>query len=174
MISNLLKQLIFIVLIILLILICKSYIKHNLHDKKFTSKDVTVIDGDSLVLSELKVRLKGIDAPEYNQECNKTNGEIWKCGKAAKAYLVGLISEQEVSCTDEGKDIYGRQLSYCYVGNLNLNKEMLRSGHAIVYDRFDLLLSLEEAKARFNNIGIWDTEFEEPKVWKKGEVINKN
>ena len=40
---------------------------------------VRVIDGDSLTVDGVEVRLFGIDAPEYYQTCTRENGP-WNCG----------------------------------------------------------------------------------------------
>ena len=39
-------------------------------------------DGDSLMVGDTEVRLFGIDAPEWDQSCQK-NGTDWSCGAAA-------------------------------------------------------------------------------------------
>ena len=45
------------------------YIGHDLHERRFIGTQVRVIDGDTIVLSELRIRLQGIDSPELTQEC---------------------------------------------------------------------------------------------------------
>ena len=51
---------------------------------------VEVIDGDSLVLAGRQIRLVGIDAPEYDQTCDRA-GQSWACGAEAKAQLAELV-----------------------------------------------------------------------------------
>ena len=35
----------------------------------FAAENVYVVDGDSLEMGEVRIRLEGIDAPEYYQDC---------------------------------------------------------------------------------------------------------
>ena len=45
-----------------------------------------VIDGDTIAISGMKVRLSGIDTPERKQTCRKA-GVTWKCGYEATETL---------------------------------------------------------------------------------------
>ena len=125
-IKNYIKYPTFIGIFLSIILVTQYYIGHDLHEKRFIGTQVRVIDGDTIVLSELRIRLQGIDAPEMTQECrDKKSIKVYKCGETAKEYLIKLIETREVACTDEGLDKYRRQLAYCYVGDINLNREMV-------------------------------------------------
>ena len=100
----------------------------------------TVIDGDTITIKNAKIRFSGIDAPEKNyrgqtQFCRGPKG-VWACGKKASSKLKKLINGQEVQCTNEGKDKYGRTLSICYANGLDLQAEMVRSGMAVAYLRY--------------------------------------
>src|SRR5436305_1573118 len=44
---------------------------------------VRVIDGDTLVVNDTRVRLEGIDAPEAGQTCKRKWIGWWSCGTAA-------------------------------------------------------------------------------------------
>lgn len=57
-----------------------------------------VNDGDSITLGSTRVRLRGIDAPEYSQLCTK-DGADYACGKLAREALVRLAAGKAVSCT---------------------------------------------------------------------------
>ena len=50
-----------------------------------------VIDGDSLDVAEVRVRLYGIDAPEAGQLCRR-GGQSWACGAEAGKALVSAIA----------------------------------------------------------------------------------
>lgn len=52
------------------------------------------VDGDSLEIGSRRIRLMGIDAPEYDQFCKKNNGELYPCGQLAADYLKTLIAEK--------------------------------------------------------------------------------
>ena len=46
-----------------------------------------VVDGDTLVVGDVKIRLEGIDAPETDQICLDRNTRKWPCGAAARDHL---------------------------------------------------------------------------------------
>lgn len=161
----------FIGIFLSIVLVMQYYSSHEIHERKFISTQVRVIDGDTIILGELRIRLQGIDAPELGQECrDKQTMYAYKCGKMAKEYLIKLIDNQEVACTDEGIDKYKRQLAYCYVGDINLNREMVKTGNALAYSKYDLFFIKEEIQAKWNKEGIWGSEFEKPEAFRK----NKN
>jgi endonuclease YncB( thermonuclease family) len=143
------------------------YINNNPELKEFNNKDVRVIDGDSLALGELRIRMQGIDAPELKQECkNNESQQLYKCGQVSKSYLTSLIAGQDVKCSNQGLDRYKRQLAYCYVGEVNLNQEMVRSGNALAYIKYDESFIKEEQEAKSNKAGIWSSKFKIPEKWR--------
>jgi len=91
-----------------------------------------VIDGDTLAIGETRVRLFGIDAPERGQPC-RAGGD---CGARAQAHLDELIAGRAVSCREEDVDRYGRVVATCYAGETELNRAMVRAGHALPYVEF--------------------------------------
>src|SRR5207237_1182174 len=46
-----------------------------------------VVDGDSLEVAGYRIRLFGIDAPEWRQECTDASGASYACGRAAARAL---------------------------------------------------------------------------------------
>ncbi|GGE30135.1 hypothetical protein GCM10011571_35410 [Marinithermofilum abyssi] len=96
-----------------------------------------VVDGDTInltnpVLGTDKVRLLSIDAPETNY--NGQNQNPW--GTNAKEYLQQLLppgTTITIETDTEETDAYGRLLAHIWKGNLDVNKEMLRQGHAVTY-----------------------------------------
>lgn len=134
----------------------------------FVGTEVRVVDGDTIVLDGLKIRLQGIDAPESKQTCiRKISREVWPCGTAATEKLTSLIVNQEIKCTDEGKDKYQRQLSYCHAGKINLNSTMVRQGYAVSYTRYDMSFILDELYAKWCKYGIWSSDFVRSSDWRK-------
>lgn len=91
-----------------------------------------VIDGDTLAIDGTRVRLFGIDAPERGQPC-RGGGD---CGAEASAYLVRLIAGRTVRCTQEDIDQYGRMVGTCFAGSTDLNRALVRAGHAVPYLEF--------------------------------------
>lgn len=91
-----------------------------------------VIDGDTLAIGATRVRLFGIDAPERGQPC-RSGGD---CGEDATTHLVRLIEGRAVRCVQEDVDQYGRVVATCFVGDTDLNRAMVRAGHAVPYLEF--------------------------------------
>ena len=90
-----------------------------------------------------------------------------RCGEIAKQKLIELIGDNKVRCTDEGKDRYRRQVSYCYVGDMNINREMVHEG--VACSRYDKSFVLDELYAKELKKGIWGGKFERPEEWRKRE-----
>lgn len=116
------------------------------------------IDGDSLKVAGLEIRLKGIDAPELAQWCQNRVGRDYACGVEAKAWLRSRLRTGAVICAIEGKDRYGRLLGLCRRGNELLNATMVREGKAVDYGDFPT----EEEEARRTGAGLWSGRFVMP------------
>ena len=87
--------------------------------------------------------------------------------RAATVKLKELINNQEVRCSDEGKDRYGRTLGICYVGEIDLQAEMVKSGMAVAYLKYSRRYEEEQNFAKRIKAGMWSGEFLEPEVWRK-------
>src|SRR5262249_53076114 len=72
-----------------------------------------VIDGDTLTIGAIRVRLQGVDAPETDQVCLDAKGGRWTCGIEARDRLAKHIAGRQISCTSNGVDVYGRILAIC-------------------------------------------------------------
>jgi endonuclease YncB( thermonuclease family) len=129
-------------------------------------KDLTgaaqVIDGDSLRLAGEELRLKGIDAPEFNQTCTVSGREI-QCGRESRAALRKLTSSGLVTCLSAELDRYGRLLSYCRVRGIDINAAMVRDGQAIAFGEY----YKEEAEAKAAYRGLWAGDFERPQDYRR-------
>jgi endonuclease YncB( thermonuclease family) len=125
------------------------------------------IDGDSFRAGKTEIRLHGIDAPEYRQTCRGENGEQHACGKLARDALSQLIRTRTVQCTLIDRDRYGRQVSVCKDGPLDINREMVRLGWALAYRRHALNYVAAEREAKAAARGIWAWRFEKPEDFRK-------
>lgn len=120
--------------------------------------EARVLDGDTLAIGEVRIRLEGIDAPESGQTCFTRMGQIWNCGAKASHMLARLIGRNPVGCEDLGQDKYGRRLGACFAGGVNLNSEMVRLGYAWAFVRYSTAYVALEAEARRSRAGIWEGE----------------
>jgi len=120
-----------------------------------------VSDGDSLVIDGERVRLRGIDAPEYAQECT-LGGKSFACGREARNRLQRLIAGRSVTCRGWERDRYERLLAHCEAGGLDLGEQMVGAGWAVSYGDY----RSAEAQARSARKGLWAGSFEEPSAWR--------
>lgn len=123
---------------------------------------VVVNDGDSLTLGAERIRLRGIDAPEFEQTCRK-NGADYPCGRQARQALVGLIGGRPVSCSGWQRDKYDRLLATCTAGGRELNRSQVEAGWAVAYGGYEA----EEFAARRSGVGLWAGSFERPGDWRE-------
>ena len=150
----------------LLFIVCVLFSSSNIYSQEVIQGKVNIIDGDTIHIGNNKIRLHGIDAPEINQICT-INGADWECGKESKFYLENLIDLNNVICKVNDIDKYKRYVAICFVNNININKKMVQSGWAIAYRYYSSDYINEENKAKKNNLGIWEGEFEEPYLFRK-------
>lgn len=86
-----------------------------------------VVDGDTIRIGNVSLRLAGIDAPEMDHP--------W--GKKAKWELVRLCKGQVITAKIEPGMSYDRLVATCYLPDgRDLSAEMVRSGHAIDWPKF--------------------------------------
>jgi len=119
---------------------------------------VRVIDGDTVVLDDGRtVRFLGIDTPEKGQYYSQQ----------ATDWLVDRVEGKEVRLESgqEDKDKYDRYLRYVYVGNSNMNLELLEGGFATAYvfeeDAHTEDIYQAEMHAKQKQIGIWTMKLDD-------------
>ena len=127
---------------------------------------VTVVDGDTIKLGDVKIRFSGIDAPEINQTCVASEGKV-ACGKISRDILITKVTNNKISCTDEGKDFYGRVLGECFVNGESLSRYLVREGFAFAYRKYSDKFILDEESAKSNRLGMWSMKFQYPWDYRK-------
>lgn len=121
------------------------------------------VDGDTLRLSGTRLRLKGLDAPEYAQTCERDGGAV-PCGRESAAALRRLLAKAPVACLSAENDRYGRPLVVCRQAGVDIGAELVRSGMAVsFYGGY----RREEAEARAGRVGLWSGYFEQPADWRR-------
>ncbi|TVR09814.1 MAG: thermonuclease family protein [Salinarimonadaceae bacterium] len=124
-----------------------------------------VIDGDSLRIGDVEIRMADMDAPEMRQFC-RYDGIDYRCGLEARHALERLVADVETFCAIREKDRYGRSVARCEAGGVDLGAAMVASGHAVAFGGYDA----EEERARAAGLGIWAGEFERPAVWRRAHA----
>ncbi len=127
-----------------------------------------VIDGDTIVLNTGdRVRMKGIDAPELHHPVIPAQ----RFGEEARDFLKNLAEGKKCFLEyDEydSKDMYGRALAYVYVGNTDLNAEMLLRGFAYLYTfkpfKKKAVYADCEREAREKHRGVWNFDLKDGRI----------
>lgn len=129
----------------------------------------SVIDGDTIEIHGVRIRLEGIDAPESRQTCKSKGGdEVFRCGQRAAFYLADMLGEHTVSCTESGKDRYKRTLAHCSVQGQDVSAAMVKAGWALAFVRYSKEYVTQEDEARADGAGMWATDFVPPWDWRRG------
>jgi endonuclease YncB( thermonuclease family) len=106
---------------------------------------VVIVDGDTLRLGDVSLRLDDIDALERDQSCVSPRGET-NCGSDARAALRRLVRNAVIVCTRRDgnttippREALGRPLVTCQArsdgASVDLGDEMLEGGWAVPYVR---------------------------------------
>lgn len=135
----------------------------------YEAKVVGITDGDTVKVltadqETVKIRLAEIDTPERKQP--------W--GNRAKQALSSLIYGRTVEVETVTTDRYGRTVAHLYLGNVHVNREMVRSGNAWVYRKYlkDRSLLDDERDAKQRKAGLWslpETERTPPWEWRRSK-----
>jgi endonuclease YncB( thermonuclease family) len=127
-----------------------------------------VIDGDSLEISGVSIRLFGIDAPERDQNCLDADSRAYSCGGAALRALAAAIAGRDVTCTPVEVDQYKRDVAVCTADGVDLGETMVRGGYALDYVRYSRgRYAAAEHEAREARRGLWAGTFERPTLWRQ-------
>ena len=128
-----------------------------------------ILDGDTIKMDGIPVRLNGIDAPEGRQTCDR-NGKIYGCGKQATQALANLIAGRLVQCEVVGRDDYARLLGVCSVADTELNRTMVRNGWAFAFVKYSDRYAADQNAAETAKVGLWSGSFVKPWEWRLGQV----
>ena len=160
---------------IILIIICSFFFIFTYNDVrsveiKEISGNAQIIDGDTIKINSKKIRLNGIDAPEFKQMCKKTYLTIifftftkdYPCGKISTEKLKKKINNKVITCKILDIDRYKRLIGECYKRNLNLNSWLVSNGHAVAYRKYSKKYVSYETNAKNEKLGVWQGKFEMP------------
>lgn len=128
---------------------------------------VGISDGDTFTCldankRQIKVRMAEIDTPESKQPF----------GTRSKQALSALVFGKTVRLDVQDTDRYGRTVARAFVGNTDVNRELVRQGAAWVYRDYlrDRSLLAVEDDARNAKRGLWalpETERMPPWEWRR-------
>ena len=131
----------------------------------------TIHDGDTVTCIDAegrpqKIRLIGIDAPEYDQPF----------GRDSRAALAAKLAGHRVRVEGAARDQHGRLLGTLWIGARNINRELVADGMAWVFGGFapppDLVDA--EATARQARRGLWsDARPVPPSEWRSSHPSHR-
>lgn len=133
-----------------------------------------VIDGDTLQINNIHVRLYGIDAPEKTQMCDndRVKDGLWNmCGMKSIEMMVSLVKGKIVTCTavPGQRDKYSRMIGKCSTPDTSdLGDRMVRSGQALAYRKYSMDYVAAEDEAHERKLGIWASKFVYPWDYRRG------
>ena len=144
-----------------------------------------VSDGDTIQVTDslgtkVKVRFYGMDAPE-TEKSNKKTGKVSKpgqpYGEEAFHALQQKVNRQKVKLDVMDIDRYGRTVSIVWLGNRNINREMVADGWAWEYRSYlDRAHASEyitaEDQARKAEKGLWQQNNPQP-PWEFRKSLKK-
>ena len=140
-----------------------------------TATITKITDGDTVQAvtpegTKLKVRLYGIDAPETAKR--KIPGEPF--GSDARDYLTSLVAQKAVQVEIRDIDRYRRMVAVLWLGEKNINLEMINAGMAEAYAEYlkqpyrtPFIQAEQEAKARGKGIWSQGSSYERPSQFRR-------
>ena len=105
---------------------------------KYNAKVTRVVDGDTVdalvdlgfdTWKKVRIRMMGLNAPESRTR----DLEEKKKGLAAKDRLKELLNSDTFILQSHGVGKYGRCLGDLFVDDVNINKQLIKEGHAVEY-----------------------------------------
>jgi endonuclease YncB( thermonuclease family) len=123
-----------------------------------------VLDGGTLLIRTVIIKLDGIDALELGQKCIGAGNIEWDCGLHAKRALAERIGDGPVSCRQLQIGAYGRPSATCAASNgEDLSAALVRSGYALACGPRYME---EEKAAHLAGTGMWSGSFQTPWEWR--------
>jgi endonuclease YncB( thermonuclease family) len=126
-----------------------------------------VVDGDTFDVGGTRVRLHGVDAPENAQTCLDEDGDSWACGDWATDGARDLWEGRPATCEIIETDRYGRAVSRCAVGGLDIGATLVSRGMALAYVEYSRDYVSQQVEAEAARVGLWRGTFQAPWDWRR-------
>jgi endonuclease YncB( thermonuclease family) len=127
----------------------------------------SVVDGDTLEIQGMRIRLWGVDAPESSQLCRGEDSSQYRCGAQAANDLDAFIARRPVNCLPVNLDLYGRTVATCSVGGADLSEWLVRKGLALDWPQYSKgRYGGAQRDAEHAGRGIWKGSYVEPWLYR--------
>jgi len=136
---------------------CHNNVQKSTHESNSSGKVIGIIDGDTydLLIGDsltIRIRMKGIDAPEKGMPFSNV----------AKKYLSSICFGKMVKLDGIKKDRNERIIAYSYLEDSSeLSHEMVKAGLAWHFKKYssDSSLATLELEARNLGLGLWKDKY---------------
>ncbi|WP_306418437.1 thermonuclease family protein [Pseudoprimorskyibacter insulae] len=115
---------------------------------------VDVVDGDTIHVGQVTVRLHGVDAPELAQTCARADGTVWRCGSWAAQEAERRFGGKSATCTTRDVDRYGRIVATCRVDGQDMGQVLVQNGIAFAFRQYSMAYDLDEKGAAIARRGL--------------------
>jgi len=127
----------------------------------------SVVDGDTLMIHGMSIRLWGIDAPKGGQLCRGEDGDQYRCGIETANDLNTFIALRRMNCNPINLDRYGRTVATCSVDGADLGEWLVRNGLALDLPQYSRgKYGLAQHEAEQGGRGIWKGSHVEPSLYR--------
>lgn len=153
------------------------YFTHHQEYSTFLAEKVRVIDGDTIEATvfreKYRIRLVGIDAPEYAQEN----------GYASTKNLYKCLLNKNITIVWKTQDKYGRILGTVYANDVDCNLLQIKEGYAWHYKQYQneqperqrINYANAEINAQKMKIGLWKQScVQAPWDWRHKKTFSCN
>lgn len=144
-----------------------SFVPFAASDPPITGR-ASPLGGDLLRIDRSTIRLDGIEAPDRDQTCARSDGRVWRCGEAAQSALSRLIAGRNLRCDPSGKDASGTVRAACFSGSRDVAEALVKGGHVFAESGMMARYRGEQSAAREAKAGLWSGqgEPERPAIWR--------
>ena len=159
------------IFIYLIVFFISIFLLKNLNaEDKIIKGKAKVVNSDYIKIDKQTIILFGVEAMERPQKCY-INNELWPCWESGVRKLEEIVDLGETVCFVKGKAKMNRVFAICETQNIELNKELIRSGLALARIKQSDLYIDDQRYAKENNLGIWRGKFIEPWKWRMQNFI---
>lgn len=123
---------------------------------------VRVIDGDTFIVGQERIRLHGIDAPESGQICHTEQGIAWSCGLWVSQSVQQRFQGKTLNCDPLDMDRYGRTVARCWSKGEDVARQLVRDGLAYAYRKYSMDYDGEEIRAAKRDVGLHASHLQSP------------